>query len=173
MDEKTRDRIYRRQIHGYEEAHVWDTSIIVAILKSMSAGRSDPALKYLAKVKDGKYRVYVTPIVYGEAFFVVFRDSEPGMRGIALERLAELFSTENAFPFFPEDLSALSGYFSEVLDVEKRCGTTDARIVAEALAVQDLLKEDPATCRLKCRLISAEKTQCTKRLETRTAEELD
>lgn len=172
MKPKTRERVSRRRIHEYKEVHVLDTSVIVAALKAMVSGKTDPALKYFAKVKSGKYLVFVTPIVYGESFFVVLRDSEPNMLAQALERLGELLTTENLQPFFPEGTAALSSYLSTVSGVETRCGTTDARIVVEGMLVQDFIKATAETGHLNCFLASMEEKQSTDQLKVRLIQAL-
>lgn len=174
MKSKTLEQLEKRRYHKYKEVHILDTSVVVGAIKAMVDGKKDPdpTLRYFAKVKNGVYLAFVTPVMLGEAFFVLRRDIEPSVLGDAMGRLMELLDNEHIRPFFPDSLSGLMAGFDKVKVVEDRCSTTDARIAAEGIALKDRARKTAEIERLNCFLVSTERKQGTEYLKVKLVTEL-
>lgn len=173
MKSKTLEHITKKRVHALKEIHFIDTSVLIGAVKSVLDNRATPEFRYLGRLKSGRYLAIITPVVYGETFFILWRDAEKGREWEVLRVLSELIDDDNICPFFPRGVSAYISCLEKVSGVERRCGMTDARIAAEGIAAKEFMSADSAFEKCRFFLISADRGQSTEYLEVKLAEDVE
>ncbi len=162
-------------MHGYEEVHILDTSVIIGAIKATVDRKRNKSLYYFNKVKNtGKYLTYVPPTALSEAFCVIWQEFEPSALDEAMGQLVEILTTnEHIQPFFTHEIPALLSCLEKVKELEVWCGANDAQIVAEGMLLKERLLKDPDFERLNCFLISSDRKQRTGYLDVKRVDDVE
>ena len=112
-----------------KEIHFIDTSVLVGSIKPDQ--QESLIEKYLSKVRNGIYKVYVSHLVLGETLSIIFRDIEKfDERYYAISKLISL---QGVFSVFVPKIQSYIGVLPEIASLESRCSSTDVRIICEAI----------------------------------------
>lgn len=112
-----------------KEIHFIDTSVLASIIKSDA--EEALAEKYLSRVRNGVYKVFISELVLGELLFMIHRDLRDFNK--RYDAISKLLIFQGTCSIFVPKLEDYLDVLANLRNMEPRCSSTDVRIISESI----------------------------------------